>query len=494
MPLSLSEALARAQTFPARFQAFSRILDAIRSGIDFVLRVSSVLLAVFLIHQMLFWATKDPERSFNVAALILDVTEIVWDFSGILYNALADILNAAVIPLWNGATYYIIEPTVSLVLEVFSLIFLRKQYTGFIKSSDLPYGGFVCDSTSVASSTWCGRFNAYNARLEGGDSLTKDGSITFGTATARRLSELSGEADFDTPSFESGELVGILDGLATQAIVMGSSVFDVLFAVGYDVLSTSAVFLFDAAYTILKILFDMLKLIVKSGMLQTLLSIGIDFILIMVLEVYVPYLMAMIDAVVCVFQMFSWQSWNEQLKCGAGHVQRHLSNTPTFPHPPPHIPFRLCPLARSREEVLPGPRRRRRPLDVHLHPAGRRALRLHPRGDPQLENRSQVYRRRGVRPRRLQARERLPLAQRQRVHQLLRVQVPRTEVRTFSPYPAQSLSAERGPPFPILVTTTHNSRVSYAQGRLVRHRHLRLAAQTRKLQHLLRQRDRALHE
>ena len=315
MPLTLSEALARAQTFPIRLQAFTRTLDAIRSAINFVLRVSSVLLAVFLIHQLLFWATKDPERSFNVAALILDLTEISWDLFGILYNATADILNAAVIPLWNGYTYYVIEPSVSLILEVFSLIFLRKQYTGFIKSSDLPYGGFSCDPASVASSTWCGRFTAYNARLEGGDSLTKDGSITFGTATARRLSEISGEADFDTPSFQSGELVGILDGLVTQAIVMGSSVIDVLFAVGYEVLSTSAVFLFDAAYTILKILFELFKTVVKSGMLQTLLSIGVDFILIMVLEVYVPYLTALIDAVVCIFQLFSWQSWNEQLKC-----------------------------------------------------------------------------------------------------------------------------------------------------------------------------------
>ena len=348
MPLTFSEALARAQTFPARFQAFSRILDAIRSGIDFVLRVSSVLLAVFLIHQLLFWATNDPGRSFNVAALILDVTEIVWDLFGVIYNAVADILNAAVIPLWNGATYYIIEPAVSLILEVFSLIFLRKQYTGFIKSSDLPYGGFVCDSTSVASSTWCGRFNAYNARLEGGDSLSKSDSITFGTATARRLSELSGEADFDTPSFESGELVGILDGLATQAIVMGSSVFDVLFAVGYEVLSTSAVFLFDAAYTILKILFELLKTIVKSGMLQTLLSIGIDFILIMILEVYVPYLMAMIDAVVCVFQMFSWQSWNDQLKCGARRAHSLALVTPFHSRARTRLsPFLLSPPCRA---------------------------------------------------------------------------------------------------------------------------------------------------
>jgi hypothetical protein len=317
MPLSFSDALARAQTFPARFQAFDRTLSALQSAANFVLRVSGVLLAVFLIHQLFFWFSKDPEKAFNYGSLILDVIEIVWDLFGILYNALADILNAAVIPVWNGFTYYVIEPAVSLILDVFCLIFLRKPYVGFIKANDFPYGGFSCDPTSFESSSWCGRYNAYSQRLNDGDSLTKQGSVTFGTATARRLSEISGEADFDVPSVDTGDLVGALDGLATQAIVMGASVLDVLFAVGYEVLSTSAVFLFDAAYTILKILFEVLKMIIKSGLLQTLIGVGVDFIIIMVLEIYVPYLIAIVDGVVCILQLLSWQSWGEQLKCGA---------------------------------------------------------------------------------------------------------------------------------------------------------------------------------
>jgi len=317
MPLSFSDALARAQTFPARFQAFDRTLSALQSAANFVLRVSGVLLAVFLIHQLFFWFSKDPEKAFNYGSLILDVIEIVWDMFGILYNALADIFNAAVIPVWNGFTYYVIEPAVSLILDVFCLIFLRKPYVGFIKANDFPYGGFSCDPTSFESSSWCGRYNAYSQRLNDGDSLTKQGSVTFGTATARRLSEISGEADFDVPSVDTGDLVGALDGLATQAIVMGASVLDVLFAVGYEVLSTSAVFLFDAAYTILKILFEVLKMIIKSGLLQTLIAVGVDFIIIMVLEIYVPYLIAIVDGVVCILQLLSWQSWGEQLKCGA---------------------------------------------------------------------------------------------------------------------------------------------------------------------------------
>jgi hypothetical protein len=398
MPLSFSEALARAQSFPARFQAFNRTLAALQAAFNFVLRVSGVLLAVFLIHQLFFWLSKDPERAFDYATLVIDIVEIVWDLFGILYNAVADICNAAVIPVWNGFTYYVIEPAVTLILEVFSLIFLRKQYTGFIKAEDFPYGGFVCDPASFESSSWCGRYNAYSQRLDGGDSLTKQSSVTFGTRTARRLSEISGEADFDVPSVNTGDLVGALDGLATQAIVMGASVLDVLFAVAYEVFSTTAVFLFDAAYTILKILFEVLKMVIKSGLLQTLIGVGVDFIIIMALEVYVPYLIAVVDAVVCILQLLSWQSWGEQLKCGTprGPILRAARFV--------FLPY-LCPTlcARSRREVLRRPRRRVRLLDVHLDSPDHGAVRVDPGGHPQLAHGPQVHGRGHDRLGRLQA-------------------------------------------------------------------------------------------
>ena len=315
MPLTFSEALVKAQSLPLKLAAFSTALRLFNSAFNFVLRISGVLLAVFLIHQLFFWLSKDPEKAFNFAALVLDVIEIAWDLLSVFYNAIADIFNSAVTPIWNAVTFYVVEPAVTLVLEVFSLIFLRKPYTGFIKNDDFPFGGFVCDPTSVSSSTWCGRFEAYNARLAGGNSLTAQNSITFGTATARRLSELSGNDDFTTPTVESEELVGSLDGLSTQSIVMGASAFDILFAILYDVFSTSAVFIFDALYTIFKTLFEIIKILIKTGLLQTLLSIGIDFLLIVTLEIAIPALRAVVDAVVCIFQLFMWDSWGEQLRC-----------------------------------------------------------------------------------------------------------------------------------------------------------------------------------
>ena len=162
MPLTLSEALLRAQTFPTRFNALNQTLRVLWFAFNFFLRVSGSFLALFLIHQLFFWFSKDPEKSFNYATLVIDLTETVWDLFGILYNTAADILNSAVIPVWNGFTFYVIEPSVTLILEVFSLIFLRKQYTGFIDSEALAYGGFVCDPPSFASSTWWGRYNAYS--------------------------------------------------------------------------------------------------------------------------------------------------------------------------------------------------------------------------------------------------------------------------------------------------------------------------------------------
>jgi hypothetical protein len=199
------------------------------------------------------------------------------------------------------------------VLEAFSLIFLRKKYNGIIPESALEYGGFTCDPSDQVSMTWCGRANAYDARLAASGSESAQNSVVIGPETARRLSE-SG-LDFDIPVIDLTALVGALDGLSTQAIVMIGSLADLFFGVAYNLVETSIVFIFDAAWTIVKTAFDLLKLVVKSGMLQTILSIGIDFIIIMIVEIGVPLLTAAIDAIVCAFQFFLWSSWGEQLRC-----------------------------------------------------------------------------------------------------------------------------------------------------------------------------------
>lgn len=315
MPLSCSEALQRLQSLPSRFTSFTRSLDKIYEFANIVIRVLGILLPIFLLHQLFLWVSQDPSKAFDLARFLVEVFELVWDLFVLLWNVQAEVVNAAILPLWNAVSFYVIEPAVVLVLEIFSLVFLRKRYDGFIKEADFPYGGFVCDSSSAVSATWCGRFGAYNERLAESGSESAEQSTTFGVATARRLSELAGDDDVAVPSVDTEELIGALDGLSTQGIVMGASAFDVLFAVLYEIFSTTAVFLFDAIWIILKTVFDIIKMLVKSGLLQTILGIGIDFLIIVALEIGVPLLIAGIDFVVCVFQLFLIDTWAAQLEC-----------------------------------------------------------------------------------------------------------------------------------------------------------------------------------
>lgn len=336
MPLKFEEIFPRVATIPSRFATFQSTLGAVGRAANFIVRSGGILLLIFILHQLFFWLGNDPEKAFSYATLLIDVSETSWDIIGIIYNPFADIVNALVAPLWNAAVYYVLEPVIFLVLEVFSLVFLRHKYRAPISEDSFPYGGFVCD-TSDASTAWCGRFSAYNERLIGGPSLSNEQSmafgagpeaaarrlaqeavnITFSIAFARRLSEMSGTVDVDVPATDTTEIIGALDGVSTQSIVMGGSGFDLLFGVLYNVFETSAVFIFDAIFLTMKTVFEILKFLIKSGALQFIISIGIDFILIMGLEVGLPMIFAMMDGLVCLFQLFLWNTWEEQLRCGA---------------------------------------------------------------------------------------------------------------------------------------------------------------------------------
>ena len=99
---------------------------------------------------------QDPDTAFQRAALFLEVVEVVWDTVGIAWNAATDIVNSAVIPIWNAGSFYIVEPAVVLVLEVFSLAFARKHWTGLYDEADFPYAGFDCLKDEL-SAEWCGK-------------------------------------------------------------------------------------------------------------------------------------------------------------------------------------------------------------------------------------------------------------------------------------------------------------------------------------------------
>jgi len=140
---------------PLRFAVITNTVKqtvSLAQGLGFLVLL---LLVVFIIHQLFLWVDQDPEIAFDRAALLFEVAEVTYDTSGILVNAVVDVANAAIIPIWNTASYYVVEPFVILVLELFMLVFTQKHYTGLYSETDFPYMGLDCTASATAAE-WCG--------------------------------------------------------------------------------------------------------------------------------------------------------------------------------------------------------------------------------------------------------------------------------------------------------------------------------------------------
>jgi hypothetical protein len=312
-----------------KFQlAVARATAGVASRAGSLYIVILVLLLIFIIHQLFVWIDADPDIAFERAALLFDVAEVTWDMTRILWNGAVDIFNAGVIPLWNTATYYLIEPTIILALEVFSQIFMRQPWNGLMTESDFPYNGLDC-MASAESAAWCGRYQFYQEQLQQPEraqafvnesqsfarrmmlEVPDDHHFTFGLATARRLQEQSG-GGFSAPSFPTGALTQALNEISVFFITMVPSLLDVVFGVLGDIIKTSFSVIMDAFFMVLKSLMFVLKMLIsalhatphatrtarvrqaapittttttpsacaESGMITTVVTIGVDFALI----------------------------------------------------------------------------------------------------------------------------------------------------------------------------------------------------------------------
>lgn len=273
-----------------------------------------IVLLTFVVHQLFIWVDRDPEAAFDQAASALEVVEIVWDAFSIMTNSVIDISNAALIPLWNTGAYYIVEPGVVLTLEVFSLVFMGHGWDGVVSEADFPYAGLDCTSTAEAAA-WCGRYAFYEAKLLDEQEAYRNDSLVFGTSTARRLSELADDGTFVTPTFELANVTDALDELTTLGITLGAPIADIGMSVVDEVLTQSAKIIFDMIFFLLRNTFEVLRWIVKSGLLSTLVNMGVDYLIIFYVYWQLPALFAVMDFVTCVLDLLTPSTWPEQLRC-----------------------------------------------------------------------------------------------------------------------------------------------------------------------------------
>ena len=292
--------------------AFSATVGAFSSIASTATLFVGVVLLLFVVHQLFIWFDQDPERAFDQAALLLEVAELVWDTGGILVNAYVDVANSALIPVWNGAAYYVAEPVVALTLEVFSLVFVGSSWNGLFNEAQYPYAGMDCLANAEAAQ-WCGRYNYYEAKLLG-KGYTND-SVLFGTGTARRLSTLAGDDTFVTPEFDISNLTDALDDLTTLFIAVGAPVADVAAGVADEVMISSGKQIFDLFMTVIRSLFEVFKMLAKSGLLPVLVGVGVDYLIIFYVHWQLPIMIAVIDFISCVIDLFIPSGWGEQLRC-----------------------------------------------------------------------------------------------------------------------------------------------------------------------------------
>lgn len=210
---------------------------------------------------------------------------------------------------------YVFEPLVYIALDIFALLFTNEHYGGIITEATVPYAGFRCEDTAKSQS-WCGSFDFYEQRLSNSEesgSTFVDNSIVLGAQTSRRLSELTGEVII--PVLDMSALIDGVSLLTSSLITIGGSVSDMLMHVLYTILSDVAVLIIDVLFILVKELAKIVLMIVRSGMLEIIVTLAIDILIIYAIQVALPMIMALIDALMCVLDLMKPSGWDAQLMC-----------------------------------------------------------------------------------------------------------------------------------------------------------------------------------
>ena len=299
-------------------------------------------LTLFIVHQASLWISLDPERAFHGAKLLVVVYATVWDTTANIWNAFSEVLLVA-IPGWNAAVEYVVQPLVFTALDVLSIAFTHQPYGGIITEDQVPYDGYVCpqDDSLDKSSEWCGKLSFYSAQLGVASGSTSNfvgnSTVTLSTQTARRLSEVTG-----TP------LVGVLDlsvlmdavqSLLGAGIVLVGTLSDVVFHVVWTVLSEVFEILFNLFMMAIKSLAGAVMMLVRSGVLTTVVKLGMDLLIVLLTDIIIPYYIAYLNAIMCIIDYTQVAGWMTQIDCS----ELCCTAVPFAPHPllfllTPHLP------------------------------------------------------------------------------------------------------------------------------------------------------------
>jgi len=139
-----------------------------------------------------------------------------------------------------------------------------------------------------------------------------------------------------TPAFETTDITAALDDFGVLFITLSATLADVFNGLASELMQTSFSTIVDALFLILKQVMAVFKMLIKSGMITTVVGVGVDFVIIYFTEIAIPVLLYAIAGLMCILDLFKPGGWTDQLKCGAPRARA----PPRAPHaaharPPP---------------------------------------------------------------------------------------------------------------------------------------------------------------
>lgn len=301
-----------AGSVPARFTSL------VSFGGLVVIGLSISLITLFLVHQTTLWISLDPETAFHGAKVIVKAYATGWNTVKSLWNPAVEVLLVA-IPGYNAYVEYWLMPQYFTILDILSVAFTRRPYGGVISEEFIPYDGYMCpeDGTVDQTSEWCGKLAFYSNQLGvaagSTSSFISNSTVVLSTQTARRLSELTGEPIIG--SLDLSPLLDAIQAILGAGIVLAGTLSDVVFHVAWTVLSEVFEVLFNLFITVIKALSGLVVMVIRSGLLQSLIKTGLDLIVVVITEIMIPYYMAQVNAVMCILDLFQVGGWMTQLDC-----------------------------------------------------------------------------------------------------------------------------------------------------------------------------------
>lgn len=322
------------------------ILDRCGLFLLIFLAFAVAFLSLSMIFELAYPFDSDPDVLYEYGRSNLITVQSFTDLALTSANVGVGIVQP-LIPFWNAASAYTIEPVVFIMIEIVSLISSGQRDLFFVvNETEMPFRGYNCKATDVttdsskterafSSQAWCGLMGYY----VGGVTATETAAMCAMNAkcsegqgfNSRKLREIANDT-FALPPRAARRLVealraptlpfetvtsftGIVGEFVGYVIEVFGFVFDLIFHVIYILLDESATLIGTFLMDFLRIFGLLAYQLMRSGVIGNVLKIAIDFLIIFVTDIAVPSIFVLIDGIMCMLHLFDVPSWKDELRC-----------------------------------------------------------------------------------------------------------------------------------------------------------------------------------